>query len=141
MICQLLFSASFATHLHLHMHWDLFDFCFKSSAKSCIRINIILVELPRFFGTSEYIYLSNSFILIILDSRDINKFIDMMAIAAGESDYDIMRVTYLQDTCHAFSPFIDLRRESGFNEFNNACKETNNQWQADREIGIKLVSD
>ena len=66
----------------------------------------------------------------------------MMSIAAGESDYEVDRVANFEASCHAFSPIIfDLNKDSGFLEFEEACKKTARAVRADPRIIEKLVSN
>ena len=65
----------------------------------------------------------------------------MMSIAAGESDYEVDRVANFEASCQAFSPIIfDLNKDSGFKEFEEACKRTANCIKTDPKIIDKLVS-
>ena len=78
----------------------------------------------------------------ILDSKEVKVFVEMMSIAAGESDFEVDRVAYFEASCQAFSPIIfDLNEDSGFCEFEKACKRTASAITADPKIIEKLVSN
>ena len=81
------------------------------------------------------------FITLFLDSKEVKVFVEMMSIAAGESDYEVDRVANFEASCQAFSPIIfDLNENSGFKEFEEACKRTANAVFTDSKIIEKLVS-
>ena len=64
-----------------------------------------------------------------------------MSIAAGEDDYEVGRVACFEACCQAFSPIIfDLKEDSGFEEFEDACKRTASALRDDSKIIEKLVS-
>ena len=78
---------------------------------------------------------------LISDSKEVKVFVEMMSIAAGESDYEVDRVAYFEASCQAFSPIIfDLNKDSGFLEFEKACKRTEHAVKSDLTIIDKLVS-
>ena len=65
----------------------------------------------------------------------------MMSIAAGESDYEVDRVAYFEASCQAFSAIIfDLDQDSGYEEFEKACKRAAEAVMNDPTIIEKLVS-
>ena len=79
--------------------------------------------------------------LEFLDSKEVKVFVEMMSIAAGESDYEVDRVANFEASCQAFSPIIfDLNEGSGFKEFEEACKRTAKAIITDPKIIDKLVS-
>ena len=64
----------------------------------------------------------------------------MLSIAAGENDYEVDRVAFFEASCQAFSPILfDLRQESGFEEFEAACKKTAESLHKDPKMIEKLV--
>lgn len=64
-----------------------------------------------------------------------------MSIAAGESDYEVDRVACFEATCQAFAPIIfELDEDSGYAEFDNACRKTSDYFLSDPDIIEKLVS-
>jgi len=76
-----------------------------------------------------------------LDSTEVKYFVEMMSIAAGEDDYEVGRVACFEACCQAFSPIIfDLNENSGFKEFEEACKRTASALKDDYKIIQKLVS-
>ncbi|XP_066922902.1 E3 ubiquitin-protein ligase rnf213-alpha-like [Clytia hemisphaerica] len=59
------------------------------------------------------------------DAKEVKVFVEMMSIAAGESDYEVDRVANFEACCQAFSPIIfELNNKSGFKEFQRACQRT-----------------
>ena len=78
---------------------------------------------------------------LLSDTKEVKVFVEMMSIAAGESDYEVDRVACFEASCQAFSPIIfDLNEDSGFQEFEEACKKTADAVIADPTIIEKLVS-
>jgi len=76
-----------------------------------------------------------------LDSNEVKYFVEMMSIAAGESEFEVDRISGFEACCQAFSPIIfDLNEESGFDEFAKACKSTAEALQKNPKIVENLVS-
>ena len=94
-------------------------------------------NFPIFYSV-YYFY----FFFFHTDSKEVKVFVEMMSIAAGESDFEVDRVACFEASCQAFSPIIfDLNEESGFCEFEEACKRTASAITADPKIIEKLVSN
>ena len=75
------------------------------------------------------------------DSNEVKHFVEMMSIAAGESEYEVDRVACFETCCQAFSPIIfDLDKNSGFDEFSKACKSTAEALQKNSRIIENLVN-
>uniref|UniRef100_A0A7M5U071 RZ-type domain-containing protein n=1 Tax=Clytia hemisphaerica TaxID=252671 RepID=A0A7M5U071_9CNID len=73
------------------------------------------------------------------DAKEVKVFVEMMSIAAGESDYEVDRVAYFEASCQAFSAIIfDLDQNSGYEEFEEACKRAAEAVKNDPTIIEKL---
>ena len=81
-----------------------------------------------------------SVFFLLTDYKEMKHFVEMMSIAAGESVFEIDRVSRFEACCQAFSPIIfDLKSDSGFDEFTIMCKKTADALKADKEIIENLV--
>jgi len=79
--------------------------------------------------------------ILRIDYKEVKHFVEMMSIAAGESAYEVDRVARFEACCQSFSPIIfDLKEDSGFKEFAEACKKTADVLKVDEEIIENLVS-
>ncbi|XP_065676801.1 E3 ubiquitin-protein ligase rnf213-alpha-like isoform X2 [Hydra vulgaris] len=74
------------------------------------------------------------------DPKEVKVFVEIMSIAAGETDYEVDRVKCFEACCLAFSHIIfDLNEESGFRDLLEACKRTQKTISNDCEIFKKLT--
>ena len=66
---------------------------------------------------------------------------DLMSIAAGESDLEVKRVSCFEASCQAFAPIIfDLNMKSGYSELLESGYKVLDAKKKDSKIIQKLVS-
>ncbi|XP_065676513.1 E3 ubiquitin-protein ligase rnf213-alpha-like isoform X2 [Hydra vulgaris] len=74
------------------------------------------------------------------DPKEVKVFVEIMSIAAGETDYEVDRVKCFEACCLAFSHIIfDLDKESGYKDLLEACKHTQKMISNDSKIFKKLI--
>ncbi|XP_065678763.1 E3 ubiquitin-protein ligase rnf213-alpha isoform X3 [Hydra vulgaris] len=74
------------------------------------------------------------------DPKEVKVFVEIMSIAAGETDYEVDRVKYFEACCLAFSHIIfDLNKNSGFKDLLQACEQTEKMMLSDDDIVKKLI--
>nr|XP_047126393.1 E3 ubiquitin-protein ligase RNF213 isoform X3 [Hydra vulgaris] len=74
------------------------------------------------------------------DPKEVKVFVEIMSIAAGETDYEVDRVKCFEACCLAFGHIIfDLNEESGFKDLLQACEHTQKMISNDSEIFKKLT--
>ncbi|XP_065678667.1 E3 ubiquitin-protein ligase rnf213-alpha isoform X7 [Hydra vulgaris] len=74
------------------------------------------------------------------DPKEVKVFVEIMSIAAGETDYDVDRVKCFEACCLAFSHIIfDLNKNSSFKDLLQACKLTEKKMSSDSDIITKLI--
>ena len=72
--------------------------------------------------------------------KEVKVFVEMMSIAAGETDYEVDRVACFEASCLAFSPIIfNLNETSGFLQLHEACQRTAESLSDDHMLIDKLV--
>ena len=79
--------------------------------------------------------------LILIGPAEVKVFVDMMSIAAGESDIELAEVACFDASCQAFGPMIfELDQQAGFVELNAICLEVMKSVEKDPNLINKLVS-
>ncbi|XP_065678762.1 E3 ubiquitin-protein ligase rnf213-alpha isoform X2 [Hydra vulgaris] len=74
------------------------------------------------------------------DPKEVKVFVEIMSIAAGETDYDLDRVKCFEASCLVFNNVIfDLDNNSGFKELLNVCQQIERKMKSDPNILIKLI--
>lgn len=74
------------------------------------------------------------------DPKEVKTFVDLMSIAAGESDLEVKRVACFEASCQAFSPILfDLDAQSGFVSLVIACNKVLTAKVIDPDIKEKLI--
>ncbi|XP_065678772.1 E3 ubiquitin-protein ligase rnf213-alpha isoform X3 [Hydra vulgaris] len=74
------------------------------------------------------------------DPKEVKVFVEIMSIAAGETDDEVDRVKCFESCCLAFSHLIfDLNESSGFKDLLQACEQTEKIMLSDNDILKKLT--
>ncbi|XP_065678749.1 E3 ubiquitin-protein ligase rnf213-alpha isoform X5 [Hydra vulgaris] len=109
---------------------DLTDFFEKFSTSISKISSAILSSLHLFSWLKEN----------LKDPKEVKVFVEIMSIAAGETDYEVDRVKCFEACCLAFSHIIfDLNEKSGFKDLLEACEHTQKIILNDSEIFKKLT--
>ncbi len=79
-------------------------------------------------------------IFYFLDVNQLNTFVDLALISAGETDLEIDRVWCFHGAAKGYAPIIfDLRKESGSQELLEACTKVWGALENDPELPLKMV--